>query len=343
MAIRIGEAGYGRRRCPELAPSSRSAACCTRAGPRLRPPAAARRGSTSTGGGPAPARDRRPRGQLRRARRGPGARCSSTASAPPGRTGWRTCRSSRATTAWWRWTCPASATRRCRASDISIECYARWIAELMRRARDRSARGRRQLDGRLHRRRARDPASRRACSGSCSSPPPIFWQDRRARAAAGAARAAVRRRRRPARSCAPPTTIATRPRLRAAPRSPAPASATRSCSPRARATSWCAARGGPTASCPRWRRWPTTRSTRSCPKIELPDADRLGRARHARARSRTPSGCEEPDPGLARARSSSAPATWRCSSGRSASTALLREFLAETPSSATARPLSASA
>ena len=29
-------------------------------------------------------------------------------------------------------------------------------------------------------------------------------------------------------------------------------------------TSWCAARAAPTASCPRSRRWPTTRSRRSC-------------------------------------------------------------------------------
>ena len=54
-------------------------------------------------------------------------------------------------------TCPASARRRCPREKISIPGYGRYVDALLRRARRRAGARRRQLDGRLHRRGARDP------------------------------------------------------------------------------------------------------------------------------------------------------------------------------------------
>ncbi len=83
-------------------------------GSRLRPPGprgvARRRLGAAPAPDPASTAARPTTSTWARARRS----CSSTASAPPGSRGWRTCPSSRATTAWWRWTCRASATPRCR-------------------------------------------------------------------------------------------------------------------------------------------------------------------------------------------------------------------------------------
>ena len=83
------------------------------AGLGLRPPRAARSGSTSTGS----ATSTGSRSTAARPTTSSSARalrsCSCTGSARRGSRGWRTSRSSRATTASWRWTCPASATRSC--------------------------------------------------------------------------------------------------------------------------------------------------------------------------------------------------------------------------------------
>ena len=180
MAMRIGGAGTVEADARSSPPSSPSAACCTPA--RTTTTAARARApwlDVDWRAPPAPDPDRRPRGQLRRHRRGPGARCRSTGSARPGSRGSRTSPSSRATTAWWRWTCRASATRRCPSGDISIEYYASWTCPPARRARDRVGRGGGQLDGRLHRRRAGDPRARARRSAWRVVSAAVFWQDYR--------------------------------------------------------------------------------------------------------------------------------------------------------------------
>ena len=137
-----------------------------------------------------------------------------------------------------------------------------------RRARDRGGRGGGQLDGRLHRRRDGDPPARPRAA-------PRRRLRRRllaglpARPAARAARAAVGRDRRPGadarhrrrRDAAAAALVGARDG-----RLPLPAPDLARSSP----TRWCAARAAPTASCPRWRRWPTTRSRRSCRRSPAP-------------------------------------------------------------------------
>ena len=143
-----------------------------RAGPR----AVARR---RLAGGPAPDRDRRPRGQLLRARRGPGDRCSSTASAASWQSGWSNMPGvRREPPRAWRWTCPGSATPRCRARTSRSRatragppsCATRWASSRRRWSATRWA---------ASSAPSWRSSSRRACSGSCSSRPAIFWQNRR--------------------------------------------------------------------------------------------------------------------------------------------------------------------
>ena len=55
---------------------------------------------------------------------------------------------------------------------ITISGYGRWLDALLDELDIEARRGRRQLDGRLHRRRDGDQVPARASSGSCSSPPP---------------------------------------------------------------------------------------------------------------------------------------------------------------------------
>ena len=194
MAMRIGEAGYGRSPCPDPAPSS-PGGCCT--GPDYDyGRTAARRGSTSTGRRPSTGSRstaaRSTTSSSARARRS----SSSTASAPPGSRGSRSCRSSRATTAWWPWTCPASATPRCPREDISIEYYARWTVAAARRAGDRVGGGGGQLDGRLRRAEMAIKSPQRVQRLVFVSRGDLLAEPA-PRPAAGAARAAVRRRRGP--------------------------------------------------------------------------------------------------------------------------------------------------
>ncbi len=107
----------------------------------------------------------RPRDELRAGIREPAARLRPRAVRLLGRTGSSSCPCSPASTASSRSTCPASATRRCPATDGDHDLRLRAPARRpARRARDRRGGSRRQLDGRLHLRRARDrvPAARRA-------------------------------------------------------------------------------------------------------------------------------------------------------------------------------------
>ena len=61
----------------------------------------------------------------------------------------------------WRSTCPASASRRCPREQISIKGYGRYARRVLRRGRRRPRSRRRQLDGRIRRRRARQSAPER--------------------------------------------------------------------------------------------------------------------------------------------------------------------------------------
>ena len=169
---------------------------------RRRPRAVARR---RLAGGPAPDRDRRARGQLLRARRGPGDPLRPRPRRLLAVVARAACRSSRASHRVVAMDLPGFGYSESPSEDISIEYYARWTAEFMDVAGDRVGGGGGQLDGRLRQRRAGDQVPRSACSGSCSS-------RRRSSGRTGAAPSrwcssrGCPTRSWPARSCAPPTT-----------------------------------------------------------------------------------------------------------------------------------------
>ena len=180
----------------------------------------------------------------------------------------------------------ASATRRCRARTSRsratragpTSCATRW---------DR-VRGRgRQLDGRLRRRRAGDPLPDAGAASSCSSRRRASRQSTGAREPLLAARAADGRVAASARSRAPPTTSSRRPRLRRAalqrvvryPRAALGAARLRAGRSARRTDGFL----------PALEALPATRSATELPEIELPDADRVGRATTCSSRSRTPS------------------------------------------------------
>ena len=119
------------------------------------------------------------RGQLRRARpaRRPdaGARrrsSSSTGSPAAGRTGSRTSPTSHADRGSSPSTCRDSGAPRCPSWEISIEHYGRLLSAFCRGARPRGRRRRRQLDGRVRRRRGGHRSSPGASRSWCWSRPP---------------------------------------------------------------------------------------------------------------------------------------------------------------------------
>ena len=77
--------------------------------------------------------------------------------AASGRTGSRTSRGSRRTGAWWRWTFPGSGSPPSRATRRSPSPVRPAGSTSCATARAREGRPRRQLDGRIHRRRGGDP------------------------------------------------------------------------------------------------------------------------------------------------------------------------------------------
>ena len=280
---------YRRTRCPNHARSSPSAACCTPGrGLGLRPP--------------------RARGVARR-------RLAAPPAPDRGSTAARPTTSTSATgpalvfvhglgASWQSWLenipefardhrvvamdLPGFGDSEMPDGDISIECYASWVFRLLdelgieslrswatRWAASSPPRWRSASPTRVQRlalvsaavfwqdyRRAQPLVRPGAAVGRDTSPAALTRVDRRGRDAAAAARVGARHGRLPLPA---PDRAGARPRAGAqrAPHGRLPA--------RARGAGRLPARA------------------RSCPKISLPDADRLGRQRHARARSRTPS------------------------------------------------------
>ena len=214
MAMRIGEAGYGRTPMPGARPVKSLGGLLhpgpdttTAAGPR----AVARHRLAAP---PAPARDRRPRGQLRRARRGPRARVrprprrllavvagepARVRARPPrggdGPARLRLLRDARARTS-------RSSTTRAGPSEL-LDALGIESAAVVGNS----------MGGFVGAELA-IAAPERACSGSWSSRAADLLAEPAPRPAAGAARAAVGRGRGARARARRPTTIATRRRLR---------------------------------------------------------------------------------------------------------------------------------
>ena len=268
MAMRIGEVGTVDAHAD--APSSPGGPLKPGRDARLRPPRAARRGSTSTGRRPSTgSRSTAARSTTSTLGEGPALVFVHGLGAS-----WQSwleqhARSSRATTAWSRWTCPGSATRRCRARTSRSSTTRAGPSQLLDALGIESAAVVGNSMGGFV---AAELAirSRRACSGSCSCRAAIFWQNLRGAPSRWCSSRGCPTRSWPARWRAPPTTsrrgrgCATRALATAGFRYPQPDLATSS------PTRWCAARGGPTASSPRSRRSPTTRSSEELPKISCP-------------------------------------------------------------------------
>ena len=183
----------------------------------------------------------------------------------------------RATTASSRSTCPASASRDAARRRSRSPATGASSTRCSTSSASSARRRRRQLDGRLHRRRARDPVPRARSSASCSSAPPGC---RSSTSATSASLGGLRR----ARATAwPPTAagsasrsdaLARRPRARRALMRLVAAHARPAARPAGR-------RAGPRLGQARLRRRPRRADRlpdpRPARRDRLPDADRLGR------------------------------------------------------------------